>query len=332
MKKGRNSFVFSNVYLANSAVVTGPKEALGPLKNDFDYSFDDLHCGEKTWEKAEEKLMKEAISILLRKTHLKEQDIDLIISGDLINQNVISNYVMRDYDIAYSGIYGACSTSILGIINAAFALESNNAQKVISCVSSHYCDAERQYRNPTEYGGAKPNTQTSTVTGASACLLTNEINKIKITCATMGRVIDGKEKNPNDMGSAMAPAAAITIKRHFEDLGRDPSYYDLILTGDLSSVGKPILLDILKTFNYELNNYNDAGTMIYDLENQDVFAGGSGCACLGVVGFSTIKKMLLSGILKKVLLIGTGALLNPLILNQKETIPSIAHAVCLEVM
>ena len=329
MKIGNQSFLFNNVYIEETATVTGPKEALGPLGSYYDYSFADLHMNEESWEKAEQALLKEAIDIILKKTHYKDTDIDMAISGDLINQNVITNYCLRDYNIPVLGIYGACSTAILGALIGGIFVDSHNGRRIISSTSSHYADSERQYRNPTEYGGPKPETSTSTVSGASAALISSD-GKIKLEGGTMGRVIDVGANNPFDMGSAMAPAAAMTLKAHFEDFKTKPSDYDLILTGDLSSVGKPIVREILNNYGYNIeDNHEDAGLMVYNPDDETVFAGGSGCACIGIVSFGYIYQMLKRGKYKRVLLCGTGALLNPLIINQKETIPAIAHAIVL---
>lgn len=328
MKKGKYSMIFRQVYLEESACVAGPLEKKGPLASYFDFMFDENYMGQETWEKAEIALLKKSLDIALEK--IKHRKVDLAVSGDLINQNVITNYTFRNYDIPLIGVYGACSTSVLSIITASNFIDSSNIKRAFACSSSHHSNSERQFRYPNEYGGFKPDTLTYTVTGSAIAVLSNKVSKIKVTCATIGRVIDALVNNPLDMGQAMAPAAYDTLKNHLKDFNRTPDYYDLILTGDLSKVGKKIMLDCAKKDNLELNNYDDCGLLIYDKETQHVFSGGSGCACSGLVMLGFIKKLMLDNLLKRVLIIATGALLNPLILNQKETIPSIAHAIVLE--
>ncbi len=329
MKKGNRSFQFSNIYLEESAVAVGPLENKGPLNKFFDYSFKDNTMDEDTWEKSEINLLTKSIDLVNKK--IKYRKIDLAISGDLINQNVITNYTFRNYDIPLLCIYGACSTSVLSIITAANLIESNNFKRILACSCSHHKDSERQFRYPNEYGGFKPETLTYTVTGSASAIISRKVSKIKIAGGTYGRVIDANLNNPLDMGRAMAPAAYDTFITHLKDFNRTAKDYDLILTGDLSKFGKKIFCDCYKENKLDdLTNYEDCGLLIYDTENQNVFSGGSGCACCGVVMLSYIKELLLNNKLKRVLIIATGALLNPLILNQKETIPAIAHAVILE--
>lgn len=320
------SFTFNNVFLKNAYTCVGPVEGKGPLKNYFNKIYDDLYLGQKCWEDAESKLLKEAILGVINKS---DEEIDLIVSGDLINQNAVSSYAIKDLNIPYIGAFGACSTMILSMIIGANIIESKNAKNVICATSSHNCTSERQFRNPTEYGGGKPKTATFTVTGGAACQL-SEKGLIKITRATVGKIFDSTLNNPLDMGSAMAPAACETLLEHLRDFNLESNYYDLILTGDLSDIGFKIVKDILteqKVFNA---NYYDAGLMVYDIKSQKVFSGGSGCACIGVVSMGYIKFLLENKKLKRVLLIGTGALMNQMSVNQKKTITSIAHAIALE--
>ena len=195
--------------------------------------------------------------------------------------------------------------------------------------------SEKQFRNPTEYGAPKPHSATFTSTGSASCLLTNKKNSVRIDCATIGRIIDYNQNDPNDMGRVMAPAAIDTLKRHFEETGRDPSYYDLILTGDLGMYGKEIVKDyMLNTYDIDLySNYNDCGVMLYDLDRQEeVLAGGSGPVCSALVNFGYIFDELKKKKLKKVLLVATGALFSSTMVYQKQNINSIAHAISLEVV
>lgn len=331
MKKiGKSSISFDDVYLYETSCVTGPKEALGNLKNYYDYSFEDLSCLAKTWEQAEMKLQEKAIEIVLNKSKLDIEDIYCIFSGDLNNQIAVSNYTMRNYDIPHIGIYAACSTLTLGLILASVFIESGLGEYVGTVTSSHYASSEKQFRNPTEYGGQKPNSVTSTVTGSGAAILSKNKSKIKLSKATFGTVVDIKLCDPLDLGRTMAPAAVMTLRQHLEDFNINPNEYDLILTGDLSTFGSKTFINILKEFDIFLKNYNDCGLMIYDFNKQEVYAGGSGCACSAVVTYGYIVKEMKNNKLKKVLIIATGALMNSVIPCQKESIPAIAHAVVLE--
>lgn len=331
MKLGKQSWIFKNgVYVQASSAVTGPKEALGPLGKTYDYSFDDLYCNENTWEKAERALLKKAVDICMKKVNIREDAIDLFISGDLLNQNVTSNYVAREIASPFLCIFGACATSMEGLAIAASLVDSENTQNAIASTSSHYATAERQFRYPIEYGGQKPDTQTTTATGAGAILINREPSDIVVEGATIGKVIDYGASNPLDLGSAMAPAAADTIVQHFKDFGRQPEDYDLILTGDLSSVGTPILKKMTEQSGYDIEGlHRDCGLMIYH-SNQQVFAGGSGCASSAIVTYGYIMQQLKENKLKKVLVVATGALLSPTLIQQKDTIPCIAHGVVLK--
>lgn len=330
-KVGKYSLEFENAFLTETTTVTGALEKQGPLGGYFDKSYQDLYCGEDSWEKAEMRLMADAIDLLLDKANLDIKDIDCILAGDLINQVVISNYVMRDLGAPYLGIYGACSTSVEGLLIGSAFIDGGFGSKIICTTSSHNATSERQFRNPTEYGGQKPPETTYTVTGAAAGLLTNIRSPIQVKRATIGRVYDPKIKNASDLGRSMAPSAAQTIIDHFEDFNIGPSEYDLIVTGDLSKYGSKVLREILELHNYDVSaNYNDCGLMIFDINTQPVFAGGSGCGCCGIVSYSYIYHQLLTGAIKKALIVATGALLNPIVTAQKETIPGIAHAISLE--
>lgn len=326
---------YKNVYIKESSTIAGIYEANGPYKKYFDKVYTkDLYFGETSWEHAEIKLLKDTIQLLLKKTKTKADDINLLISGDLQNQIASSDYAAREFNIPFLGIYNACATSSEGIIIASNFIDSKKIKNCIVSTVSHNTSAEKQYRNPTEYGTPKPETATFTATGGAALLLTNEKTTVRIESSTIGRVIDKGIKDVNHMGAVMAPAAADTIYRHFQDLKRTPDYYDLILTGDLGKYGKEILVNYLKK-QYQLDiskNYNDCGTMLYDIEKQPVLAGGSGPACSALVNYSYILKQLKTKKLKRVLIIPTGALFSPTMYFQKESLPAIAHAVSLEVV
>ncbi|HEY8364294.1 MAG TPA: stage V sporulation protein AD [Haloplasmataceae bacterium] len=328
MKKA--TYIFDNVYLKGTGTAVGPMEKQGPLGQYFDRDYPDNYCEEKNWESAEQRLLRDAINISIVNAGLNVKDIDLILAGDLINQNVISNYVMRDFAVPFLGMYGACSTSMQTLLTASLLINGKEFQHIVAAVSSHNSTAERQFRYPTEYGGPKPPTTTYTVTGAGSAVVSSDKTEIKITSCTIGRVFDANQKDPNDMGSAMAPAASDTIIKHFNDLNLSPDYYDLIVTGDLSQVGSKVLLDIMKEEGFDISKiHDDCGKLIYS-EDQRVFAGGSGCACCAVVTYGYIKDLLKKNLVRRVLVVATGALLNPVIMLQKESIPCIAHAVSLE--
>lgn len=331
-KIGKQSIKINNVYLHESGVCVGPKEGEGPLASYFDKIYDDLYAGTNgSWEKAEMQMFKDAIDICLEKNNKKPTDIDLVVCGDLNNQIIIGNYVLRNYAIPFLGVFGACSTSIESIIVGSQFIESGNFNKVLAGTSSHNATAERQFRYPTEYGGQKADTVTTTVTASGIVMLSNEKSMIKVTEATIGRVYDDEMTDSTDMGRAMAIAAFYTMKQHFNDFKTTPMDYDLILTGDLSYYGKDMLIKFFAEYNIDIvKQYNDCGLMIYNRKEQDVLAGGSGCGCCAAVTYGYVLEALKEGRYKKVLVIATGALLNPVIVAQKETIPSIAHAIVLE--
>ena len=328
------TFKYDNVYLKDTATIAGPYEKDGPLKKYFDKTYNDLYFGEASFELAEIKLVKDALVMLMKKTSLTKNDIDLVVGGDLLNQITATTYGSCNVGKSFIGIYGACSSSVLGMIVASDFIDSKRVENAVTLVSSHNMSSEKQFRNPTEYGAPKPDSATFTATGATACLLTNKKTDVKIECATLGKIIDYDQNDPNDMGRVMAPAAIDTLKTHFQETGRSPKDYDLILTGDLGRYGKEIVKDYMfSTYKVDLkDNYNDCGVMLYDIALQkEVKAGGSGPACSALVSFSYIYSLLKEKKLKKVLLIATGALFSPTLVYQKENIYSIAHAISLEV-
>lgn len=325
---------YKNVYISDTYTVCGNYENDGPLSLYFDKKYEkDLYFGEKSWEKAEVHLLKEANSNLIKKCKLKEDDIDLLISGDLQNQIAASDYMARDFDIPFMGIFEACSTVGAGLIIGSNFIEGKMAKRIIVSTSSHNMVAEKQFRNPTEYGTPKPKTATFTATGAASILLSNKKSKVRIESSTIGKVVDKGITDVNHMGAVMAPAAGDVIYNHLKDTGRELDYYDLILSGDLGVYGKKILKDYMSSeYGIELgDNYNDCGTMIYDVERQPVFAGASGPVCSALTVFGYIYKEMLKGKYKRVLMVPTGAVFSPTFVFQKESIPSIANAISLEV-
>lgn len=329
-KVGKQSFMFDSVYIKETSTSASRLEKNGPIGSYFDKCFSDNYCEKKSWEKAEMALLKSAIDNLLIKSNIKEDDVELFVGGDLNNQIVINNYCLKSYPFTSIGIYSACATLTEGLIVASSFVDNTKTKNVIVATSSHNSTSERQFRNPTEYGGQKSETTTFTATGAGCCLLTNEKTKIKVTKATVGRITDSLQLDSTDMGRVMAPAAAHTLMMHLSDFNLKIDEYDLIVTGDLSKYGKMMFLEILNSYNIDIKNYEDSGLLIYDIKTQPVFSGGSGAGCIALVSMGYLYKEMLKGKYKKILLIATGALLNPIMTFQKETIPAIAHAVALE--
>lgn len=329
MKVGGTSFKFNNVYLESTAAVVGEMEMNGPLSSFFDIKNPDPYFGTKSWEQAESRLSELTISEVLKKNGLTDTDVGIGFGGDLINQLVPTHYAMRQFDIPFMGVYSACATIVESLILASTFVENSLSTRALAFSSSHNNMAEKQFRTPVEYGGPKGLTSQHTATGAGAGIVSSIPADIKVESATVGIVLDAMQKDPTDMGSAMAPAAAHTINRHLKELKLNSNYYDLILTGDLATVGSPILIDLLKRDGYDISErHNDCGKLLYE-DTQPTFAGGSGAGCCAIVTFGYIAEKLRRKELNKVLVVATGALLNPLIVAQKETIPCVAHAIAL---
>lgn len=326
------TFKYNNVYIESTATVAGPYEAKGPFKNLFDKTYKEFYFGEKTWEQAEIRSIIDSVEILLKKQNIKNNEVDVHIGGDLLNQLVATNYASSKIGIPLIGIYGACSTSTLSLMIASNMIESKQIKNAIVTASSHNNSAEKQFRNPVEYGGPKREYTTFTTTGCASCFLSNTKSSIKVESATVGTVIDMGITDVFNMGAVMAPSAAKVIADHLKDTNRTIDYYDLILTGDLGIVGKAILKEYMKKeYNINLKNYDDSACMIFDTDNQPVYMGGSGPACLPLVAYTHILDKMKKGKLNKVLLVATGALMNTTMCNQHLSIPSISHAISLEV-
>lgn len=329
------TFKFNNVYIKNTSTISGPIEAKGQLNKYFDKTHKDFYINSKSLEKSEVNLQKESIETLIDKENITKEQIDILISGDLQNQITASSYAAKDYEIPFIGVYSACATSTQSIILASTILESKKAKNIICTTSSNNLVSEKQFRNPVEYGAPSPKTKTFTSTGGASILLTNEKTNIKITSGTIGKIIDLNQNNPNHMGAVMAPAAADTIYNHLKNNNEKVSDYDLILTGDLGIYGKKILKEYMdKKYKIKLGeNYNDCGTMLYDMKNQkEITAGGSGPVCSALVTYGYIYNEMKNKNLKKVLFVATGALFSPTFIYQKQNILSIAHAITMEVV
>ncbi|OLN27756.1 stage V sporulation protein AD [Desulfosporosinus metallidurans] len=330
-RMGNQTVVFANppVILSSHSVV-GPKEGQGPLGKTFSRVWKDQLNGEKSWEVAESKMLQEAMQGAISQAGVPKDHIDFMLAGDLLNQMISSNFAARQMALPLIGIYGACSTMALGMALGSMLIDGGFAQYVLVGVSSHHDTAERQFRSPTEQGTQRAMSAQWTVTGAGSVLLGRSGKGPRITSATLGRVIDFAEKDVNNMGSAMAPAVADTILNHFHDLQRKPEDYDLMASGDLGAVGLALAGEVLKQSGIDMGTgFTDCGVMIFDA-SQDVHAGASGCGCSSVVFAGEIMRRIKVGELKRVLLVGSGALHSPTSALQGESIPGIGHAVVIE--
>lgn len=320
---------FTNVYLKDIALVAGPLEGKSFYKEFFDKIYKDMYFGTKTFMDAEIKLQEDVISILLNKTKLNKDDIDIHIAGDLINQLGTSNFATLKYNFPFIGVYAACATSTLSILLAA-TLIGQGYKNIICTTSSHNSNAEKQFRYPNEYGAPKPIRSTYTATGAASILVTNKKCPIKVESATIGVPITLGITDVYNMGAVMAPAAAEVLYKHLNEMKRDIKYYDIIITGDLGSSGLEIFKSYLnKKYKIEYDHFMDAGTMLF--QNVNKYMGGSGPVCLPLI-MGYIKEKMLKKEVKRVLLLATGALHNTTSCNLKKPIPSISHAISLEMI
>lgn len=327
-KTGQTIFFKNPPKIISTAAIVGKKEGDGPIGSCFDRVITDLMWGEKSWERAESKFAEETAKEAIKKADLAAVDIDFLFGGDLLNQCISTNYAARTLNIPFLGLYGACSTMSLSMLLAAVATDGGFATNCAAVTSSHFCSAEKQFRFPLEYGGQRTPTAQWTVTGSGCAVISQNGTGPKITAATIGKVTDFGVCDLNNMGAAMAPAAADTLIAHFKNTSTLPGDYDLILTGDLGAVGKSILEELMTKSGYDIGkNHNDCGLIIFDNKNQDTHAGGSGCGCCASVFCGYIFPLIKTGKLKKVLFTATGALMSPTSVQQGESIPCIAHTV-----
>lgn len=316
--------------ILSSYTAVGPVEGKGPLAQTFDQVWKDNLNGEKSWERAESKLLQNALQGVLIKAGVQSDQVDFMLAGDLLDQIISSNFAARAMALPFIGLFGACSTMALSMAIGAMLIDGSFARKVLLGVSSHHDAAERQFRFPTEQGGQRAMSSQWTVTGAGSLLLGESGAGPRITAATLGRVLDYGETDTNNMGSAMAPAVCDTLVNHFTDLHRSPQDYDLIVSGDLGEVGSALAREVMNKSGFELGpNYNDCGLMVYS-PNQDVHAGGSGCGCSAIVFAGKIMQDLFAGQLKRVMLVGSGSLHSPTSALQGESMPAVGHAVVIE--
>ncbi|OZU90506.1 stage V sporulation protein AD [Virgibacillus indicus] len=332
MLVGHQTWIFENKpVILTTGTVGGPFEAKGNIPEDFDILHDDTWLEQASFEKSQQMMMEEACQIAVKKSSIEKEQVEFFISGDLVNQITPTSFAAKTMDLPYFGLFSACATSMESLALAAFIINSNGANYILSGTSSHNSAAEKQFRYPTEYGGQKPPTAQWTVTGAGCALVAKDGKGPVITSATVGKIVDMGITDPFNMGGAMAPAAVNTIETHFKERNLDPSYYDLIITGDLGHIGREVSLDLLRERGLNITNeqYVDCGLTIYR-EGQPVLAGASGPACSAVVTYGHFLNQLKKGELNRILVVATGALHSPLSIQQKDPIPGIAHAVSIE--
>ncbi|RYG73994.1 stage V sporulation protein AD [Lentibacillus lipolyticus] len=332
MLKGHRTWIFEQQpVIISTGTVGGPFEANGRIPEAFDILHDDMWLKQSSFEKAQRTLMEEACQVAVKNSLIQKEQVQFFISGDLINQITPSNFAAKTLDVPYFGLFSACATSMESLALAAFIINGNGADYILSGTASHNAATEKQFRYPTEYGGQKPPTAQWTVTGAGCALVAKNGVGPKVTSATIGKVVDMGVTDPFNMGAAMAPAAVDTIEAHLQEMDVDASYYDLIITGDLGQIGQEVSLDMLqkKNINITEETYKDCGLTIYR-EDQPVFSGASGTASSAVATYGHYLQMLREKQLTRILVVATGALHSPLSVRQNDSIPCIAHAVSIE--
>lgn len=314
--------------IISSAAIGGKKESEGPLGDYFDKINDDPYMSADTFEKGESQLQKQAIIHTLQKAQLTENDIDVMFGGDLLNQCVGTTYGIRDFEIPFLGIYGACSTMAEGLLLSSLFVNGGYCKKALAVTSSHFCTAERQYRFPLNYGGQRTPTSQWTATASGALVVSEKSKPPYIRAVTVGKIVDMGVTDANNMGAAMAPAAFDTLSQFFKDTGKKPTDFDAVVTGDLGKVGSRILCELFERESINIrDNHKDCGMMLYSFETQDVHAGGSGCGCAGSVLCGYFLPQIRSGSIRNILFAATGALMSPTVNQQGESIPGISHAV-----
>ena len=330
-KQGKQSFRFQDSPVITAwASVAGKKEAEGPLGHSFDITSQDAYFGQRSWELGEKQMQHLALEKLLEKAGIEKEQLDVIFSGDLLNQCIGSSFTLRNTGIPHIGLYGACSTMAESLMLSAMTVGGGFFEHAVAMTSSHFAGSERQYRFPLGYGGQRTPTAQWTVTGAGAVLVSSQGKGPKIESCTVGTVLDLGSKDANNMGAAMAPAALATIRAHFSDLNAKAEDFDRIITGDLGQLGKEALLALARKEGISLGGrLDDCGTMIFDRQTQDVHSGGSGCGCSAVTLCGSLLEDIRKGKLKKILFCGTGALLSPTSTQQGLPIPGVCHAICI---
>ncbi len=327
-KTGKSTYILENTPSITGYYSTvGSKEGKGPLGSCFDTVEDDSHFGMETWEQAESEMLRRTVEGAIKSSGLDKSAVSCIFSGDLINQCLCTNYGLRDIKIPFLGIYGACSTMAEGLLLASVFCESSN-ENFAAATCSHFSTAERQFRLPLSYGGQRTPSAQWTCTASGAAVISPKGAPPYISSVTIGEITDLGIKDASNMGAAMAPAAAMTIKSYLESTNSSPDQFDVIVTGDLGLVGSKLLYELLEKDGIDITrNHKDCGSMIFDIEKQDVHAGGSGCGCSASVLCAYFLPRVKSGEIKDMLFIATGALMSPAASQQGETIPAIAHLI-----
>lgn len=334
-RRGKQSVAYEQpVYVNASACVAGKKEGEGPLAEMIDMIGEDDLFGCNTWEEAESSLQKDAVYLALGKAGLDAKEIQYLFAGDLLGQSIATSFGVMPYEIPLFGLYGACSTCGESLSLGSMMIDGGFAGNVVCVTSSHFASAEKEFRNPLEYGSQRPLSATWTVTGSGAFVLGRERGekvRAAITGITTGKIVDYGLKDSLNMGCCMAPAACDVIYQNMLDFGRQPSDYDKIITGDLGSIGQRALIDLLAEKGYDISgNHIDCGMQIYDSAAQDTHAGGSGCGCAAVTLSAYVLRQLEQKKWKRVLFVPTGALMSKTSFNEGKTVPGIAHGVVLE--
>ena len=321
----------SSPCIAHFASVGGKIEAKGPLGGSFDFLSGDSYFGAKSWESAESAMLKKCFDLVLAKAGLTADALEYIFAGDLLNQCVGSEFAVKESGVPLFGLFGACSTMAESLALAAMTVDGSFADTVCAMTSSHFCSAERQFRMPLAYGAQRAPTAQWTATAAGALILSSQGAGPYVTHVTAGKIVDAGICDAANMGCAMAPAALETICTHLSDTGREPGYYDLIVTGDLGLYGHKILLELAQTQGVDLSAVaKDCGILLYDREKQDVHAGGSGCGCSASVLAGHLLPKLRSGEIHRLLFAATGALMSPTTAMQGESILGICHVIAIE--
>ncbi len=328
-RKGKQTVFFEKKpVILGTGTAAGKKEFEGPIGSFFDDVAEDNVFGQKTWEKAESEFARRAAKKAFESSGIAPSEIQYLFGGDLLNQCTGTSYGIREFGIPFIGLYGACSTMALGLSMASYMIDGGYADYCAAITSSHFCSAEKQFRFPLEYGGQRPPSAQWTVTGSACAVVGEKGEGPRVDCVTNGKIVDMGITDANNMGAAMAPAAVDTLITHFQDTGRTPDDYDIILSGDLGFIGKEVVVDMLSKASYDLSaNYNDCGLIIFDRDKQDTHAGGSGCACAGLTFCGYIYKLMKKHEINRVLFMATGALQSTLSVQQGESMPGIAHAI-----
>ncbi len=314
------------------SAVGGYEERRGPLGEKFDLTDPSEKFGQKTWERAEGEMSRLALNIALGKLGISHSALDVLVAGDLQNQCVASAIGLASFGIPYLGVYGACSTATESLAILSLFLSKTGGMGA-AVTSSHNSAAERQFRNPIEYGGQRTPSAQWTATAAGAFILSGAPSSdgICITECMAGRMIDGGTTDATNMGGAMAFAAADSIISYFDGSGRRPTDFDYVVTGDLGAVGTRVLYELLSDrYPSVISRHLDCGNLLYDFKKRDVHSGASGCGTSASVLATHFLPMLARGEIGSILLLSTGALMSPSSVLQGDNIIGIAPAIRIE--